>query len=75
MIFRVTMKTPDALTDAMYRAVLQECNDIDIPDKEIREEKQYELLEKTRKFTDKFFSYGELVTLQIDTDKETITVI
>jgi hypothetical protein len=64
MQIEVTMKTPDALMDAINDALSV------VEDEEIRQEKEAALEELCKKW----FQYGEYVTLIIDTDKQTCTV-
>lgn len=71
MKIRVIMKTPDALNDAIERAVEDEMPAGDSEDLE------GEFVTRTmaaRKIAEKWFSYGELVTLVIDTEANTCTV-
>ena len=59
MVFKVTMKTPDVLYDALggHEAVFAAS-----------------FFQKYKKLTDRWFEYGEYLTVEIDTDKETCTV-
>lgn len=64
MKFRITMKTPDALEDEINH---QACSDgSNAPD----------LVAASAMTTcERWFKYGEMVTLEIDTDSETCTVV
>ena len=52
------MKTPDALSDSISDAELEE-----------EEEKA------VRKIANQYFSYGEYVTIEIDTETEAVTLV
>lgn len=72
MIFQVTMKDPDVLYDAINEALDEELKDWDEDEadavREIRHEKLSEM-------AGKWFEYGEYLTVEIDTDKQTIRVV
>lgn len=73
MKFRVTMKDPDTLNDAIADAVHAETKDIADEDertsvKEIRSD-------KARAVCRKWFDYGEYLTVDIDTDAGTCIVV
>jgi hypothetical protein len=61
VIIEVTMKTPDALSDAIDEAV--RINDEDCMEKEDIE-----------RFAKQWFAYGEYVTLELDTEAKTCVV-
>lgn len=73
-IIRVTLKDPDTMYDAVQEYVEEELKKSDLPEdeqeavKELREEKYREACYV-------FFEYGEYLTIDIDTDKQTATVI
>lgn len=72
MKIRIQFKTPDALEDAIKRTCEDEIggssNDEDLDD-------QYNaLVEKTMKLASRWFRYNELLTVVIDTEKETCIV-
>lgn len=74
MKFKVHMKDPDTLHDAIKAAVREELNKTDLP------EDEKELLEESRqeKISDicrKWFEYGEYLTVEIDTEQETCAVV
>jgi hypothetical protein len=64
MIFSVTMKTADALHYAIEDSGLDKNNDEDL-----------EQIEKFKECCDKWFKYSENITLKIDTELETCTVV
>lgn len=75
MIVRVTLKDPDTLYDAINDAVdecpIEQVHNVTAEEAEsIREIRK----ERIRELSQKWFEYGEYVTLIIDTDKETCTV-
>lgn len=74
MKFKVQMKDPDTLHDAISDAV-----DEDVAAMKLDKDEQ-ELLAETRKqkvhaLCDRWFQYGEYLTVEIDTDKETCVVV
>lgn len=74
MKFRVQMKNPDALSDAVEREVAESLNLLALSPNE-REElvivRRDEMFEKCLKW----FRYGEYLTVEIDTDADTCVVI
>lgn len=74
MIFRVTMKDPDVLYDSINESLDEELKASGLSDDE--QEAVRELrYEKLSEVASKWFEYGEYLTVEIDTDKETIKVI
>lgn len=65
MKFTVTFKTPDA---AYYEVK-------SIVENEPDEDKQLELKESLHDFLEKFIKYGEVITIQFDTEAGTATVV
>ena len=74
MIFRLTMKTPDALEDAIKEKAFNLFAE-DAPTTEEEEIKIDEAVDQATKVCQKWFKYGELVTLEIDTDNKTCKVV
>ncbi len=75
MKFRVTMKDPDTLHDAIQEAVEEWAKtlpDIDDDEREAIEEKRRE---KVDEICGTWFGYGEYLTVEIDTDAKTCVVI
>ncbi len=74
MKFKVTLKDPDVLNDAIKEAVENEVNKLDSLD----EDEKYDLCqvreEKIGELCAKWFEYSEYLTVEIDTDKKTIEV-
>lgn len=74
MRFQVTMKDPDTLHDAIDDAVKKDPSlaGLDADEKEavveVRRDKLHELARR-------WFEYGEYLTVEIDTDTKTCTVI
>ncbi len=66
MKFTVTLKTPDALYDSLQDAVQNETGG--------DEDRYHELFDETMKLCERWFKYGEYVTLEIDTEKKTCKV-
>lgn len=75
MKFQVTMKDPDSLYDCIDDAVTADLkNDISLNDEEreaIGEVRQ----KRARDVAAKWFRYGEYLTVEIDTDAGTATVL
>lgn len=74
MKFKVTMKDPDTLHDAIAEAVkedLEKIEGLDANDREaLSENRQVAALA----VASKWFKYGEYLTVEIDTDAQTATV-
>ena len=66
MKFTIYMKTPDAVEYAIENAMDNEVAD---------DEDQYEIRENLKELCSKWFSYGECVGIEIDTDTEIATVV
>lgn len=76
MKFKVTMKNPDAVGDAISDAVRDDLNNIPhITDEEERDALQDSREEKLKKFCSQWFKYGEYLTVEIDTEAGTATVL
>lgn len=73
MKFKVTMKDPDVLEDAINDAVKNALSEVDLPEDEILELREIRA-EKVKEITDKWFEYGEYLTVEIDTESGTATV-
>lgn len=74
MKFKVTMKDPDTLHDAIEDAVkedLEKIAGLDADDREALTEKRQEA---ARAVASKWFKYGEYLTVEIDTEAQTATV-
>jgi hypothetical protein len=76
MKFQVMMKDPDTLYDAIGEAVEQAVSDtIGVDDQDEREALIKVRVDKVQKICGKWFEYGEYLTVEIDTDAETCTVV
>ncbi len=74
MKFRVTMKDPDTLYDAITDAVEEQLKSSEMPEDE--QEAVHDLrVQKTKEIADEWFEYGEYLTVEIDTDTRTIRVV
>lgn len=74
MKFKVYMKDPDVLHDGIDEAIDAELKASGLPDDEqeaLREIRH----EKAADVASKWFEYGEYLTVEIDTDTETIRVV
>lgn len=74
MKFKVTMKDPDTLGDAIDEAVCADIAKIPGLDGEDREALYENRREAVSKITSKWFQCGEYLAVEIDTDARTITV-
>lgn len=74
MIFKVTMKDPDVLYDAITEEVN---NQLLVSGLSFKEQEAIRDLriEKAQEVASKWFEYGEYLTVEIDTEKETIRVV
>lgn len=66
MKFRVTFKTSDAVDDAICRAAQSDAE---------TEQERETLIDEAREVSRKYFKYGEYVTVEVDTQLDTCTVI
>jgi len=74
MKFRITMKSPDAADCAIEDAVGSALFDFEgTPEEE--EEKRAELTEEIGDFLGTWLKYGELLTVEFDTEANTATVM
>lgn len=74
MIFKVTMKDTDVLQDAATDAVDEQLKLSELPEDE--QEALRELrVEKCLDVAGRWFEYGEYLTVEIDTEKNTIRVV
>ena len=74
MKFRVSMKDPDTLGDAIAAAVLREVEELPLDNVEkalVAEERRA----KVREACQRWFKYGEYLTVDVDTDDMTCTVV
>lgn len=74
MIFKVYMKDPDVLHDGIEEAVDEELKGSGLPDDE-QEALREIRVEKAIDVAGTWFKYGEYLTVEIDTEKETIRVV
>ena len=76
MKFRVTMKDPDTLHDAISEAVnlelVQMSPQIDEEEQELLAESRRE---KVGKICEKWFKWSEYITVEIDTEAKTCVVV
>ncbi len=74
MKFRVMMKDPDTLSDAIRDAAEESVAllGLDLDEREVVEERR---IEKTRDLCHRWFKYGECLTVEIDTEAQTCTVV
>lgn len=73
MKFRVTMKGPDVLHDAIREAVdLIDLPGLDAGERELVREQR---AEKARELCNRWFEWGEYLVVEIDTEAETCVVV
>lgn len=75
MKFKVTMKDPDTLSDAITEAVeadLKSIEGLDAEDREALFEKRHAAVSKVAA---QWFQYGEYLSVEIDTEAKTATVV
>lgn len=70
----ITMKDPDTLHDAVREAATQEVAAIAGLAEDEREGVVEERIEKALKVCEKWFEWGELLTVVVDTEARTISV-
>ncbi len=88
MKFQVTFKTPDVEDNAITDALIQSANALDLPEEELEElnlrircgseDLPEELLEQRAELCTllgKWIRYSEYVTIEIDTEAKTATVV
>jgi len=75
MKFRVTFKDPDGPYDCLTDAAKESVASIEGIDKDEREALANARREELKKLTDRWFEYGEYVTIEIDTEAKTATVV
>lgn len=79
MKFRVSMKDPDTLYDAIRDAVEDQIKEqfSDIPDVEVDDLEgiKERRCERIDELCSKWFKYGEYLEVEIDTDAKTCTVV
>lgn len=75
MKFKVQMKDPDTLHDAIADAVEEEMTLEGLTDPEERESILELRKERAQKVAAKWFQYGEYLTVEIDTDAATCVVV
>jgi hypothetical protein len=73
MKFRVTLKTPDALIDAISAAINDAVENVE--DVEERAELKCQQEEQISRLCSKWFSYGEYLTVEINTETKTCVVV
>lgn len=75
MKFRVTMKDPDTLGDAIHDAVAKDVAKLDDLSTDERADVADRRAEAARKLCDRWFEYDEYLTVEIDTEAKTCVVV
>jgi len=74
MKFRVQLKDPDSLSDAIADAVDKEVDAMGLPGDEAEAVKDKRMT-KISELCDEWFRYGEYLLVEIDTDAKTCVVL
>lgn len=75
--FRITLKDPDGVGDSVREAaeaIVSKVSGIDL-DEEEREALVESKQEKLNELLEKWFDYGEYLTVEVDVEKKTIRVV
>jgi hypothetical protein len=75
MKFKVQMKDPDTLYDAMRDAIGEDVREIPGLSDQEREAVQEKRQEAVSELCAKWFEYGEYLTVEIDTEAQTCVVV
>lgn len=75
MKFRVTMKDPDTLHDAISEAIAAELAENETLDDDEKESIVESRREKLKDLCDEWFKYSEYLTVEIDTTAKTCVVV
>ena len=74
MKFKITLKDPDGYYDGLQDAVKQSLAETNLPEDEqdmLRDSR----MEKLGELLDKWFEYGEYLTVEVDTEEESIKIV
>ena len=75
MKFRISMKTPDAVDCAIEDAVINEFGGFPAADDSDTQQTMDDRKDEVAELCKQWFSYGECVTIEIDTVAKTATVL
>jgi hypothetical protein len=75
MKFRITMKDPDGVYDCIQDAAKEMAEQVTGVDQDEREGLIESKREKLSELCRNWFEYGEYLTVEIDTDAQTIAVV
>jgi hypothetical protein len=75
MKFRVTMKDPDGFHDSIQDAATASMKDVATLDDQERDDVIEGRAEKLKDKLDRWFEYNEYLTVEVDTDAQTCTVV
>lgn len=73
MIFRTTFKSPDAVYESVKDIAEQEASGIEDADENC--DRQSEIRTELEDFANKWVKYGELITIEFDTEKGTANIV
>ena len=75
MKFQITLKDTDSVYEAIEQAIDEELDKIEELDEDDKEKLKESRHEKISKICGQWFEYGEYLTVEIDTEANTCTVI
>jgi hypothetical protein len=75
MTFTVTFKDPDGPTECIYEIAKRQVESISGLDEDEKEDLVQSKFEKLNDHCRRWFTYGEYVTIKIDTEAGTATVV
>jgi hypothetical protein len=77
MKFRITFKTPDTVDDTIKDLTFadSECDCGLCPDCKETEESKHEVIQGIKTLIERYVRYGELITVEFDTDTGACTVV
>jgi len=75
MKFKITMKDPDGVPDSIQDAAKEMADQVTGVDEDEREGLIESKQEKLSDLCRKWFEYGEYLTVEVDTETQTITVV
>lgn len=75
MKFKITMKDPDGFYDAIQEAAEEWAKEITAIDEDERESIVESRKEKLQEITKEWFEYSEYLTVEIDTETQSIAVV
>lgn len=75
MVFQVHMKTPDAIENSVINQIEHVVDELGFKESWEYDQEIQSRVDAIKEICQKWFQYGEMVTLEIDTDKMTCVVL